>query len=232
MDEIKKIEIDKAIFVTEDNRLGFESDLGYSNYKDYLVIGNTLESSRHIKREEISTPVNQDKFNGLYLLRLSNERKADIENLLKFGEFLKENKVSGVTINVYGAGDYAESFVNDIAKRGIEDYINYCGSTANPKQQMAECDAVVDFTLNHSFGMPYIEAILNGKMLFCTDNSASREVLGQVDGCIFTDYEDLLSKIRNFRNITKEQLLNNYDEISKRYSRSALADRFTDFIKQ
>ena len=49
------------------------------------------------------------------------------------------------------------------------------------KSTVKNHDAVVDFTLNHSFGMPYIEAILNGKMVYCTENTGSREVLNGND---------------------------------------------------
>lgn len=230
MDKIKKVELDKAVFVTEENRQGYENDLSYSNYKEYLVIGNTLESGRLIRRDEIADIKPKDDFKGLYLVRLSEERKADIDNLIGFGEFLKEKNVEGVTINVFGRGEYANTFVNDLQDRGLEKYIVYCGATENPKEQMAEHDAVVDFTLNHSFGMPYIEAVLNGKMLFCTDNFAAHEVLGDIKGCIYTDYEDLLSKIQNMGTVTKQQLENNYDEISKRYSREALAESFIGFV--
>ncbi len=232
IDELQKIELDKAIFVTEENRKGYENDLSYSNYKEYLVIGNTLESGRLIRRDEIAEVEPKDDFKGLYLIRLSEERKADIDNLLGFGAFLKEKNIDGVTINVFGRGEYAETFVNDIQNRGLEKYIVYCGETENPKEQMAEHDAVVDFTLNHSFGMPYIEAVLNGKMLFCTDNFAAHEVLGEIKGCIYNDYEDLLSKIQNMGTVTKEQLEKNYDEISKRYSREALAESFIGFVNK
>lgn len=78
--------------------------------------------------------------------------------------------------------------------------------------------------------MPYIEAVLNGKMVFCTDNTGSREVLANVDGCVYKSYEDLLDKIEQFSDITDEKLLENYDEISKVYSRKVLANKFIGFI--
>ena len=108
--------------------------------------------------------------------------------------------------------------------------IKYCGETNNPKAEMNKYDAVVDFTLNHSFGMPYIEAVLNGKMLYCADNIASREVLKGIDGCIYSSYEDLVNKIRKFPEITEEQLKFNYDKICETYSRRVLADKFINFM--
>ena len=97
---------------------------------------------------------------------------------------------------------------------------------------MQKYDAVVDFTLNHSFGMPYIEAVLNGKMLYCADNIASREVLSDIEGCIYYSYEDLVAKIRNFPEITEDQLKANHDKISEVYSRRVLADKFIEFLEK
>lgn len=89
---------------------------------------------------------------------------------------------------------------------------------------MKNHDAVVDFTLNHSFGMPYIEAILNGKMVYCTENTGSREVLNGIDGCIYTSYADLLDKIRKFPQVTDDQLRSNYDK-SVRYIQERFSAR-------
>ena len=119
--------------------------------------------------------------------------------------YIKENNIKNIQINVYGNGAYLNEFLELIYDNELEDYIRYCGETSNPKAEMNKYDAVVDFTLNHSFGMPYIEAILNGKMLYCTDNIASHEVLNGIDGCIYSSYEDLVDKIRRFPEITEEQ---------------------------
>lgn len=249
MDKIKKIGVGKAVFVTEENRKLFKELCGFDNYKDYIVLGNTLESSRSVSKEEIisqnddvaehTTVTNQvqeetkeEGFKGIYLVRISHERAPDIENLIGFAKFLKEKKVTGIVIDVYGAGDYLDEFISRVYNEELEDYICYCGQTNNPKAEFAKHDAVVDFTLNHSFGMPYIEAVLNGKMVFCTDNTGSREVLANVDGCIYNSYEDLLNKINHFDEITPEQLAANYDEVSKVYYRDVLANNFIDFINK
>lgn len=174
----------------------------------------------------------RDYFLGMYLLRISHEREADINNLIGFAKYLKEQNVDDIVIDVYGTGDYLNEFLDKIFDNEVEDYICYCGETSNPKNQMKNHDAVVDFTLNHSFGMPYIEAILNGKMVYCTENTGSREVLNGIDGCIYTSYEDLLDKIRKFPQVTDDQLRSNYDKISKVYSREVLGEKFVDFLEK
>ena len=149
-----------------------------------------------------------------------------------YAKYLKEQNVDDIVIDVYGTGDYLNEFLDKIFDNEVEDYICYCGETSNPKNQMKTHDAVVDFTLNHSFGMPYIEAILNGKMVYCTENTGSREVLNGIDGCIYTSYADLLDKIRKFPQVTDDQLRSNYDKISKVYSREVLGEKFVDFLEK
>lgn len=240
--KMEKIKIGKAVFVSEENRQLYLDKFNFKNYDDYIVLGNTLESSRSVGRNEIIKTEEEKQlaaekksykgFLGMYLLRISHERQADINNLFGFAKYLKENNVNDIMIDVYGTGDYLDEFLRQIYENELEDYISYCGQTTNPKVQMQTHDAVVDFTLNHSFGMPYIEAILNGKMVYCTENTGSREVLEGIDGCIYKSYEDLLDKIRRFPEVTDEQLQSNYDKISKIYSREVLGEMFTDFLNK
>lgn len=243
VNKMEKIDIGKAVFVSEENRQLYLDKFNFKNYKDYIVLGNTLESSRSVAREDIGAEEEDDNkkkvdepqrdyFLGMYLLRISHEREADINNLIGFAKYLKEQNVDDIVIDVYGTGDYLNEFLDKIFDNEVEDYICYCGETSNPKNQMKTHDAVVDFTLNHSFGMPYIEAILNGKMVYCTENTGSREVLNGIDGCIYTSYADLLDKIRKFPQVTDDQLRSNYDKISKVYSREVLGEKFVDFLEK
>lgn len=242
VNKMEKIDIGKAVFVSEENRQLYIDKFNFKNYKDYIVLGNTLESSRSVAREDIGAEEEDDNkkkvdvperdyFLGMYLLRISHEREADINNLIGFAKYLKEQNVDDIVIDVYGTGDYLNEFLDKIFDNEVEDYICYCGETSNPKNQMKNHDAVVDFTLNHSFGMPYIEAILNGKMVYCTENTGSREVLNGIEGCIYTSYADLLDKIRKFPQVTDDQLRSNYDKISKVYSREVLGEKFVDFLE-
>lgn len=232
--KISKEKLPKVIFVTDESKRAYKKDLDYDNYEQSLVLGNTLEISRSVQRDDITVSKEDSSigFEGMYLVRISPDRKSDLDNLLGFANYLKEQNEKNIRINVYGNGGYLNEFLELIYENELEDYIRYCGETNNPKAEMARYDAVVDFTLNHSFGMPYIEAILNGKMLYCADNIASREVLQDIDGCIYSSYEDLLNKIRNFSEITEEQLKSNYDKICKTYSRDVLADKFIEFMNR
>ncbi len=231
--KISQDKLGKVVFVTDESRQAYKRDLDYDNYEKCLVLGNALEISRSVSRDEITVEEKEEGkgFSGMYLIRISPDRQPDLENLFGFAHYLKDNNINDISISVYGNGGYVNEFLNYIYDNELDDYIKYCGETKNPKLEMQKHDAVVDFTLNHSFGMPYIEAILNGKMLYCADNIASREVLNNIDGCIYSSYSDLVDKIHKFSDVTEEQLRANYDEICKMYSREVLADKFIDFIE-
>lgn len=232
--KISEEKLPKVIFVTEESKRAYKDDLNYDNYEQSLVLGNTLEISRSVERDDIKVKTDREKigFNGMYLVRISPERKDDLDNLLCFAKYLKKTNEENITISVYGNGAYLKEFLELIYDNELEEYIIYCGETNNPGEEMKKYDAVVDFTINHSFGMPYIEAVLNGKMLYCTDNIASREVLRGIDGCIYSSYEDLVNKIRKFPEITEGQLKFNYDKICETYSRNVLSQKFIDFMNK
>lgn len=56
----------------------------------------------------------RDYFLGMYLLRISHEREADINNLIGFAKYLKEQNVDDIVIDVYGTGDYLNEFLDKI----------------------------------------------------------------------------------------------------------------------
>ena len=105
------------------------------------------------------------------------------------------------------------------------------GVSNNVKETYSKYDAVVDFTRIQSFGMVYIEAILNGRMVFCYRNEGSQEVLRDIPEAFFDTNEELLDKLNNLSQVTSGKMLNFYDLIAKRFSRQAIAKKFVSFVK-
>lgn len=230
--ELNECDIDKAVFVTETNRQKYIEEFGFKNYQRHIVLGNCLESSRSVKREEILPVEEKDVYRGIYLLRVSADRQPDIENLLGYGRYLRDNQIENIMIDVYGTGDYAEAFVDRLIEEDLTDYICYKGSTQDGPGEIRKHDAVVDFSLNHSFGMPYIEGVMNGKMVFCEENQGSKEVMEKIPEAYIRSYEDLTKKILSLPEIPVEKLQENYDIIAAKYSREVLADRMLDYINE
>lgn len=230
-DELKKFKAEKAVFVTENNRVAFLEKYGFEPYEKYAVLGNPLDSSRMITRDQIQAVEEKDVYRGMYLLRLSKDRATDIENLLGYGRYLRDHNISDIVIDVFGAGDYVDDFLRIIIAEELTDYIHYCGRTTDPKAEFVKHDAVVDFSVAHSFGMPYIEGVLNGKMVFCMKNPGSEEVMAGIPDAYIESYEDLTRKIRSLPKYTVEDLTRNYDILSAKYSREALSQGFVRFLE-
>ena len=91
---------------------------------------------------------------------------------------------------------------------------------------------MIDFSLNHSFGMIYIEAILNGKKVFCMKNPGSIEIMENIPNSYITSSEWLVDQIKNIDKITVNELKDNYEKVSQKYSQKAIATKFLDFINE
>lgn len=228
--KIKDINIENAVFVTDENRKGLESK-GFDNYGNYCVLGNALSSTRSLARDEISYVRTGDKLNIVYLLRISKERQEEINRVIEFGEYLKSNNINNIVLSVYGNGDNLDNFLDQIDENELSKYIHYAGATNNIKSTISKYDAVVDFSKNQSFGMAYIEGILNGKMVFAYHNTGSDEVLKEIPECYFESFEELVDKINNLPLLPSEKIEEYYDLIAAKYSRSAVTDKFINFIK-
>ena len=162
---------------------------------------------------------------------MSSEREKDIANLINFAKYVKENNKTNIEIDVFGDGNYVGEFLKLISSNQLDEIIHYKFSTETPIEEIRDHDFMIDFSLNHSFGMTYIEAILNGKKVFCMKNPGSLEVMDDIPNSYIESYEWLCDQIDNIDKITTEDLVSYYDNIQGKYSHSTLANKFLDFIE-
>ena len=232
IDKLKTIELENAIFVTQNAKENYEQHLNYKNYKNCIVVPNCLEDNKIVKEEEIKPIKAKRKIRAVYLLRVSKDRIKDLENLINFAKYLKEHNDTKIHIDVYGKGDYEEEFIKLIEKEKVEKYIEFKGVTEDVKETLKDYDCMIDFSLNHSFGMTYIEAILNGKMLFAMKNGGSLEVLKDMPYCYIKSYDDLYEKLKNINKITIDDLKNNYRIINEKFSQENACKKFINYINK
>lgn len=184
-----------------------------------------------IKREEIKPIKTKNVYHSVYLLRISKDRIADLENLFDFANYMKCKKFNRLIIHVYGTGNYIEEFKNKIIERKLEKYVKYEGVLVDISKELQIYDFVTDFTLNHSFGMTYLEAILNGKMVFGMINQGSKQALKELPYCYINSFDDLIYKVKNIDKISLDDLQRNYDIIYNKYSRDAITDKFIKYLE-
>lgn len=236
MREVVKRKLDNSIFVTLNNKLELADIFGFLNYKKSIVLGNALASNRCLSSNDLECAqgCNDNSKNvkrGIFLLRITSEREDDLSRLLDYGNYLIKNKFNDIVIDVYGDGDYKNIFIDKILKMELEKVIRYQGKVANPKLAIGRYDFVIDFSEKQSFGMTYIEAILNGKMIFCMHNSGSDEVLKECPECYFSDFDELTEKIYCLSKFN-ERFIERYLLVNKRYSREMIAKKFIEFISK
>lgn len=228
--KLKEKTFKKAIFVTESNRLSLQELFDYHHYEQFTVIGNALEESKIIPRENIEKVPEKDKYVGIYLLRLSVDRIDDLNNLINFAKHLKKNNISNIIIDVFGGGRYATDFMDIVYDNNLDNIINYRGKTNNPAGEIQNHDFMADFTLNHSFGMIYIEGVLAGRKVFCMENQGSLEVMEGIDNTYIESFDWLVDQINNISDLSADELKENYDIISSKFSQKAVSEKFLDFL--
>lgn len=227
--KLDQMNLHQLIFVTENNRVSLMEKHGFSHYGLYCVLGNGLDSSRSIARGEIRAVPQKSWYCGACLLRIAKERAQELDDLLAFAGYLKANDINDIRIDVFGEGEYTDAFLEQIKTRQVERYVCYCGASPDIAQVFREHDFSVSFSRTHSFGMVYIESILNGRMVFCMPNEGSSDVLAGLPECLFTTHAELVEKVRALPSRPIEALQAYYDRIDRRFSRAAVTQRFIVF---
>lgn len=230
--ELNRRKLEKAIFVTEKNREQYEKRFAINNFGQECVLGNTLENKRYISEDKIEVVPSKTVYRGVYLVRLDESRQEDLESLILFGQYLRDNDIKDIEIDVYGDGNYKRKFLEIIREKELQLYIKYCGVTRDVRTTISQYDAVTDFSVNHSFGMPYVEAILNGKMVYCRDTLGAREVLQDIPDAFFYTPEELVQKMRGVSNLTLSELKDNYNIIDEKYGHASIVNRFLCYMKE
>lgn len=232
MPELEKIKLEKCAFVTNKNYEAYMNNFKLQGIDAFSIVGNCLQSSNMIDLKDIKKVNKKAVYTGITMLRMSEDRKQDIEKILEYGKYLKRNKITAIKIDVYGMGPLADDFENSIKKEGISKYINYCGFTDTPSEEIRKRDFLVDFSKHQSFGMTYIEGILNGKKVFATITNGSKEVLKDIPNSYFETFEELTNEVLNINRITIEELKGNYMKIYNSYSRENVAEKFLKIVEK
>lgn len=222
--------IEKALFVTDNTRKDYKAKLGFDNYINYAITGNALSSTDIINEEAIVSPGVKEIYRGIVLTRVSKDRAKDINNIIDFGLYMKANGIDNIKIDVFGSGDYVYELCDKIMDSGLEDTIFYKGMTTTPYEEIRNRDFLVDFSEAHSFGMIYIEAILNGVPCFARSNSGAIEVLSGVQGSVYNSHQELGDLLKDISKLSRETLINNHKTINKKFGRNRVVDNIEKIL--
>ncbi|MDR0950199.1 MAG: glycosyltransferase [Candidatus Ancillula sp.] len=246
--EMSKITPENALFVTEKI---YEESKPYhkDNFLKHEIVGNTIARENILERSQIGdslqdtktkTDLSKTVLQGVVLTRISDDRWDGLMNLLKFGEFIRSEQqrkeelqipYQKIIIKVFGEANRTDDFIREIDERDLQDVIKYCGRTDSSVAEIRNSDFVLDPAVEQSFGMVYLEAVFNGKMVFATKNSGSLEVLKDIPESFFNSSSDLYEKIMNLSKITREQLQKNYDLLYSRFSPEIVTEKLLKIME-
>lgn len=227
---LSKIDYDKIVFVSEANKDKFNKAFNFKCNGEY-IIGNSLTDDKIIERDKIESCGNKSKYNGICLLRLSDDRKPDIDRIISFGKYLRDKKCYKYIIDVYGNGSAVDYLEDEIKKNKVSRIIKYRGLTDDPFGETQNHDFIIDFSINQSFGMIYLEGILAGKKLYAAKNSGSKEVLKKIKENIWENEDDLFDKLNDLDKVKTSDLVKYYDIIMNDYGPEKMASDFIKIIK-
>ena len=231
--KLAKLRLEKAVFVTKENARGLAKNFGLKNFDHTCTLGNTLDSSRMVPYDEVhGFRGRQGKIRCAFLLRISKTRKPDLDRLIDFAKYLKQEKEKQILIDVYGTGDYVSTFKDRIKKEGLKSIIRHKDATSDVKSVYAEHDCVLDFSEMQSFGMTYIEALLNGKMVFCYPNPGSKEVLRDIPEAVVHSHQQMRDRILKLNTFDDKKMRRYYTLIADRFSRGVVAEKFIRYLQE
>lgn len=227
---LKKITYDNAVFVSKSNYDKYKKIYNL-NLKNHIIIGNCITDDKIISRNLIKTPTRRKKYKGIVLTRLSNDRIEDINNMISFGNKLKAENIKKITFDIFGTGDAVTYLKDQIKKNKLSRYISYKGLTKDTLTELQNHDFLLDFSVNQSFGMIYLEGILAGKKIYASSNDGANEVLKGLDNTIYHDFDELINMLKEFDKVTKKDLIKAYDMIMEKYSKEVVTNKFISIIK-
>lgn len=188
---------------------------------DYQVVEKPKELFTINNYEDSDTSIKVGTF-----LRITSDRSDVVDEILSFGNWIKEND-KPLELLIYGRGDYVDFLLNGIKEYELQTIVKYCGFSNNVSVDMYYLDALVSFSKMESFGMMYMNAVMENKRIFTYLNDGSKQMYGEYELPFFDSYDELSYKL----------LANNEEEfssINRKVAKKILgaADQFVEEVEK
>ncbi|MDR1409232.1 MAG: CDP-glycerol glycerophosphotransferase family protein [Oscillospiraceae bacterium] len=224
LDALKQVRLSKALFVTEAARQSIRDSFGYEHYDQYAITGNTVESRVLLPLDDVRALEEKPVYYGIMLTRLSKDRLEDIRQIFSYGEYLKANGIKNIVLKIFGSGEAIRYFKEELKRRNLNEQILCCGRTLQPIVEIREADFVLNLGAQ-SFGMVYLEAALNGKLLFTTPTDGANEVLHNWSFPLINSPAELVEKFYQALAFDRDFFVEQYKIIAERYAPEAAASK-------
>ena len=215
--------------------IDLNSDLLDSNLKPIQIDDALLKEDRNLKNEYTllhRTYISEKiRYIGISIIELNEKDSEEMKNIIKFGEYLKDNNIRNISLDVVGDGDYSDYFLDLIEKHDLFSYINFRGFNHKLYYDVQLHDFMLDLSPNPRFNTNYFIGLLNYKKIFCIRNYETNEILKDIPNSYFDSFDELCEEINKLPEISIENLRDNYLKIYEKYSDNDVLEDFLPLIK-
>ena len=225
-------------YITENQILkpiNLNSDLIDDKYKLKDVDVSTLEDEDLLAEYKLLSLININKkesFNGLCLVNFEEYYLNDLNNIIEFGKYLKENNIDNISIDVVGKGEYSVEFMELIAENDLFSYINFFGNNFNMINQIRKHDFILDVSESPNYCYFYLQGVLNYKKVFCLKNEISQEIFTEIPNTFIESYEWLCNQINELYRLSLKDLDDYYWSVKNKHLKEDLSDKFIEYLEK
>ena len=148
---------------------------------------------------------------------------------------LKELNIKALIVGSAMDDEYLASLKEKGKKLDIEDKVIFTGFTKDVNEHMQLCDAIVLATIEETFGLVVIEAMVNKKCIIAVNKGGPLEIIeDSKDGLLFDrDSDELKNKIKSIyedANLKNKLSLNGFEKVKKIFNKELQNHKLYDRI--
>lgn len=202
------------------------------NYKLKGVDAGSLDEEEILEYELLSAlnTTKKEKYYGLCLIGINKYYSEEINSIIDFGKYLKENGIEDIKIDIVGNGDYSENLLKLIAENELFNYIDYLGSALDVTGEIRQHDFILDLSTNPNTNLHYLQGALNYKKVFCIKNPKSEEIFKDIPNTFIESYDWLCKQIYNLNKTSFKELDNNYKLIYSQHDQKLVSKKLKNYI--
>lgn len=170
-------------------------------------------------------------YRGIYLLSLDEYYLDELNNIIDFGKYLKENNITNITIDVVGKGDYSIEFMELISNNDLFDYITFSGNNLNMINTIINHDFVLNLSNNPNYNTPYLQGVLNYKKVFCLENERTSKIFEGIPDTFIESYEWLCNQINKLHELSLKDLDEYYWTVRDKHLEKEISDKLIDYLE-
>ena len=148
---------------------------------------------------------------------------------------LKELNIKALIVGSSMDDNYLASLKQKVKEFSIEDKVIFTGFTKDVNEYMQLCDAVVLATVEETFGLVVIEAMVNQKCIIAVDKGGPLEIVQDAkDGLLFKrDSEELRYKLEllyNDQKLKDKLALAGYNKVKENFNKQIQMEKLYEKI--